>query len=93
MSVLKGTGEGKTPDPLINSNINRQRTTSVSAELSPELQTILQMMLAREPSERPTVSELLALPAVRRRRWKRRVYLWLAEAVLSLAAVCQVLQM
>ncbi|XP_008302285.1 membrane-associated tyrosine- and threonine-specific cdc2-inhibitory kinase [Stegastes partitus] len=57
--------------------------------LSDELQTVLRMMLAPEPSERPTVSELLALPCVRKRRWKRRIYLMVAETLLSLASLCQ----
>ncbi|GLD73509.1 membrane-associated tyrosine- and threonine-specific cdc2-inhibitory kinase [Lates japonicus] len=38
------------------------------------LQAVLQMMLAPGPL-RPTVSELLALPAVKKHRWKRRIYL------------------
>ncbi|XP_039991129.1 membrane-associated tyrosine- and threonine-specific cdc2-inhibitory kinase isoform X2 [Xiphias gladius] len=58
--------------------------------LSTELQTVLQMMLAPEPSERPTVSELLALPSVRKHRWKRRIYLMVAETFLTLASFCQV---
>uniref|UniRef100_A0A3Q3CKD3 non-specific serine/threonine protein kinase n=1 Tax=Haplochromis burtoni TaxID=8153 RepID=A0A3Q3CKD3_HAPBU len=40
--------------------------TEFTNGLSEELQTVLQMMLAPEPSERPTVSELLALPSVRK---------------------------
>lgn len=60
------------------------------AGLSEELQTVLQMMLAPEPSERPTVSELLALPSVRKRRWRRRMYLMAAETMLTLASLCQV---
>lgn len=61
------------------------------AGLSTQLQTVLRMMLAPEPSERPTVSELLALPSVWKHRWKRRIYLMVAETVLTLASVCQVL--
>ncbi|XP_040922697.1 membrane-associated tyrosine- and threonine-specific cdc2-inhibitory kinase [Toxotes jaculatrix] len=57
--------------------------------LSTELQTVLQMMLAPEPSDRPTVSELLALPSVRKHRWKRRIYLMVAETMLTLASLCQ----
>lgn len=60
------------------------------AGLSEELQTVLQMMLAPEPSERPTVSELLALPSVRKRRWRRHMYLMAAETMLTLASLCQV---
>ncbi|XP_035468956.1 membrane-associated tyrosine- and threonine-specific cdc2-inhibitory kinase isoform X2 [Scophthalmus maximus] len=57
--------------------------------LSTELQTVLQMMLAPEPSERPTVSELLDLPSVRKHRWKRRIYLMVTETVLTLASLFQ----
>ncbi|KAM9838129.1 membrane-associated tyrosine- and threonine-specific cdc2-inhibitory kinase [Aulostomus maculatus] len=60
-----------------------------TSRLSDELQAILKRMLSPEPSERPTVSALLALPAVRKRRWKRRVYLFLAESVLTLFSLCQ----
>uniref|UniRef100_A0A3B5KRY3 non-specific serine/threonine protein kinase n=1 Tax=Xiphophorus couchianus TaxID=32473 RepID=A0A3B5KRY3_9TELE len=52
--------------------------------LSVELQSVLRMMLAPQPSERPTVSQLLALPCVRKRRWKRRIYLMVAETMLTL---------
>ncbi|XP_067433142.1 membrane-associated tyrosine- and threonine-specific cdc2-inhibitory kinase-like isoform X1 [Thunnus thynnus] len=57
--------------------------------LSAELQTVLRMMLAPEPSDRPTVSELLALPSVRKHRWKRRICLLLAETMLTFASLCQ----
>ncbi|KAM4526177.1 membrane-associated tyrosine- and threonine-specific cdc2-inhibitory kinase isoform 1-T2 [Fundulus diaphanus] len=57
--------------------------------LSVELQSVLRMMLIPEPSERPTVSELLALPSVRKRRWKRRFYLTVAETMLALVSFCQ----
>ncbi|XP_049419565.1 membrane-associated tyrosine- and threonine-specific cdc2-inhibitory kinase [Epinephelus fuscoguttatus] len=57
--------------------------------LSTELQTVLRMMLAPEPSDRPTVSELLSLPSVRKHRWKRRIYLMVAETVLTLVSLCQ----
>lgn len=63
---------------------------SVSAGLSTELQEVLRMMLAPDPSERPTVSELLALPSVWKHRWKRRVYLMVAETMLTLVSLCQV---
>ncbi|XP_029384023.1 membrane-associated tyrosine- and threonine-specific cdc2-inhibitory kinase [Echeneis naucrates] len=63
--------------------------SELTSGLSSELQVVLQMMLAPEPSERPTVSELLALPSVRKRRWKRRIYLALAEAMVTLASLCQ----
>ncbi|XP_041828942.1 membrane-associated tyrosine- and threonine-specific cdc2-inhibitory kinase [Melanotaenia boesemani] len=63
--------------------------SEVTNGLSVELQSILQMMLAPEPSERPTVSELLALPSIRKHRWKRRIYLMAAETILTLASLCQ----
>lgn len=59
--------------------------------LSVELQSVLRMMLTPEPSERPSVSELLALPFVKKHRWKRRVHLMVAEAVLTLVSLCQVM--
>lgn len=61
-----------------------------SAGLSAELQAVLRMMLAPEPSERPTVSELLSLPSVRKHRWMRRIYLVVAETTLTLLSFCQV---
>lgn len=67
------------------------QSPSVLAGLSTELQTVLRMMLAPEPSERPTVSELLALPSVWKHRWKRRIYLMVAETTLTLASLCQVM--
>lgn len=57
--------------------------------LSDELQTVLRMMLVPEPSARATVSELLALPSVRRKKWKRCIYLMVVEAMLTLASLCQ----
>lgn len=59
--------------------------------LSAELQAVLRMMLAPEPSERPTVSELLSLPSVRKHRWRRRIYLMVAETTLTLLSFCQVM--
>ncbi|KAM4595942.1 membrane-associated tyrosine- and threonine-specific cdc2-inhibitory kinase-like, partial [Polymixia lowei] len=58
--------------------------TEFTSALSTELQTVLRMMLAPEPSERATVSDLLSLPSVRRRRWRRCVSLLLHEAMLML---------
>ncbi|KAJ0060597.1 hypothetical protein NL108_016586, partial [Boleophthalmus pectinirostris] len=60
-----------------------------SGSLSPEFQTVLKLMLTPEPSKRPTVSELLSLPCVRKRRWKRRIYLTVTETVLALIFLCQ----
>uniref|UniRef100_A0A3Q0S982 non-specific serine/threonine protein kinase n=1 Tax=Amphilophus citrinellus TaxID=61819 RepID=A0A3Q0S982_AMPCI len=65
--------------------------TEFTSGLSSQLQTVLRMMLAPEPSERPTVSELLAIPSVRKRRWKRHMYLMAAETMLTLASLCQVI--
>uniref|UniRef100_A0A3Q3BEW9 non-specific serine/threonine protein kinase n=1 Tax=Kryptolebias marmoratus TaxID=37003 RepID=A0A3Q3BEW9_KRYMA len=58
--------------------------------LSVELQSVLRMMLTPEPSERPTVSELLALPSVRKHRWKRRIYLTVAEAMRTLVSLLEI---
>ncbi|XP_034426231.1 membrane-associated tyrosine- and threonine-specific cdc2-inhibitory kinase [Hippoglossus hippoglossus] len=60
-----------------------------TSSLSTELQTVLKMMLVPEPSERPTVAELLALPSVRKHRWKRRIYLVVTETLLTLTSLCQ----
>ncbi|XP_024140906.1 membrane-associated tyrosine- and threonine-specific cdc2-inhibitory kinase [Oryzias melastigma] len=57
--------------------------------LSTELQSVLRMMLAPEPSQRPTASDLLSLPSVRKHRWKRRWSLMFAEAMLTLVSLCQ----
>ncbi|KAK1881832.1 Membrane-associated tyrosine- and threonine-specific cdc2-inhibitory kinase [Dissostichus eleginoides] len=57
--------------------------------LSAELQAVLRMMLAPEPSERPTVSELQSLPSVRKHRWRRRIYLMVAETTLTLLSFGQ----
>ncbi|XP_014856046.1 PREDICTED: membrane-associated tyrosine- and threonine-specific cdc2-inhibitory kinase [Poecilia mexicana] len=57
--------------------------------LSVELQSVLRMMLDPEPNERPTISQLLALPCVRKRRWKRRIYLMVAETMLTVVSFCQ----
>ncbi|XP_045925107.1 membrane-associated tyrosine- and threonine-specific cdc2-inhibitory kinase isoform X2 [Micropterus dolomieu] len=63
--------------------------SELTSGLSTELQEVLRMMLAPDPSERPTVSELLALPSVWKHRWKRRVYLMVAETMLTLVSLCQ----
>ncbi|XP_019963300.1 membrane-associated tyrosine- and threonine-specific cdc2-inhibitory kinase [Paralichthys olivaceus] len=60
-----------------------------TSSLSTELQAVLKMMLVPEPSERPTVAELLALPSVRKHRWKRRIHLVVTETVLTLTTLCQ----
>uniref|UniRef100_A0A3P9I188 non-specific serine/threonine protein kinase n=1 Tax=Oryzias latipes TaxID=8090 RepID=A0A3P9I188_ORYLA len=57
--------------------------------LSAELQSVLRMMLAPKPTQRPSASELLSLPSVRKHRWKRRCCLMFAEAILTLASLCQ----
>uniref|UniRef100_A0A1A7WI75 non-specific serine/threonine protein kinase n=2 Tax=Iconisemion striatum TaxID=60296 RepID=A0A1A7WI75_9TELE len=66
-----------------------QLPSEITNGLSVELQSVLRMMLTPEPSDRPTVSELLALPSVRKHRWKRRVYLMVAETVLTLVSMCR----
>lgn len=48
-------------------------------------------MLAPEPCDRPSVSELLALPVVRKEGWKRRMFLTVAEMAMTLTSYCQVL--
>ncbi|XP_072229933.1 membrane-associated tyrosine- and threonine-specific cdc2-inhibitory kinase [Leuresthes tenuis] len=63
--------------------------SEITNGLSAELQSVLKMMLAPKPSERPTVSELLALPFVRKHRWKRNIYLIVTETMLTLASLCQ----
>ncbi|XP_010902152.2 membrane-associated tyrosine- and threonine-specific cdc2-inhibitory kinase isoform X1 [Esox lucius] len=57
--------------------------------LSVELQTVLRMMLAPEPSVRATVPELLSLPVIRRHMWRRRISLLLHETLLTLVCLCQ----
>lgn len=64
--------------------------SEIISGLSSDFQTVLQMMLAPEPSERPTVSELLSLSCVRKWRWKRCIYLMITETMLTLASLCQV---
>ncbi|XP_061823800.1 membrane-associated tyrosine- and threonine-specific cdc2-inhibitory kinase [Nerophis lumbriciformis] len=71
--------------------LRQGRLPQVTKELSADLQSVLQMMLAPEPSDRPTVSQLLALPSVRKRRWKRRLYLTFVETVQNLGLFCQLL--
>lgn len=63
--------------------------SEVTSSLSCDLQTVLRMMLTPEPSDRPTVSELLALPAVRKQRWKRRLSLMVAEIAMMLTSFFQ----
>ena len=58
--------------------------------LSDELQTVLKMMLASEPLERASVPQLLSLPSVRRRLWRRRLSLFLQETALRVASLYQV---
>lgn len=57
--------------------------------LSVELQVVLKMMLAPEPGDRPSVPQLLSLPSVRRRRWRRSLLLFLTEAALNLLSLYQ----
>ncbi|KAL6474927.1 hypothetical protein MHYP_G00159670 [Metynnis hypsauchen] len=57
--------------------------------LSPDLQDVLRLMLAPEPRDRATVQQLLALPSVRKHRWRRQVSLWLRESWLSILTLTQ----
>ncbi|KAJ8364398.1 hypothetical protein SKAU_G00132290 [Synaphobranchus kaupii] len=57
--------------------------------LSCDLQSVLRMMLSPDPSVRATVPQLLALPVVRRQRWRRQVSLLLTESLLFLFSLCQ----
>ncbi|XP_061086771.1 membrane-associated tyrosine- and threonine-specific cdc2-inhibitory kinase [Conger conger] len=57
--------------------------------LSGDLQSVLRMMLSPDPSMRATVPQLLALPMVRRWRWRRQVSLFLGESLLFLFSLCQ----
>ncbi|XP_066520772.1 membrane-associated tyrosine- and threonine-specific cdc2-inhibitory kinase [Hoplias malabaricus] len=59
--------------------------------LSPELQEVLKLMLAPEPRDRATVQQLLALPSVRKHRWRRQVSLWLSESWLSILTLTQLI--
>ncbi|XP_023646832.1 membrane-associated tyrosine- and threonine-specific cdc2-inhibitory kinase [Paramormyrops kingsleyae] len=63
--------------------------TEFTNVLSSELQSVLKMMLAPEPSARATVLQLLTLPAVRRQRLKRQVSLFLLESLLFFFSFCQ----
>ncbi|KAG9267261.1 membrane-associated tyrosine- and threonine-specific cdc2-inhibitory kinase [Astyanax mexicanus] len=57
--------------------------------LSPELQDVLRLMLAPEPRERATVQQLLALPSVRKHRWRRQLSLQVYESWLSILTLSQ----
>ncbi|CAL9699102.1 unnamed protein product [Knipowitschia caucasica] len=63
--------------------------TEFTNGLSPEFQRVLQTMLEPDPSKRPTVSELLSLPCVKKQIWKRQIYLTVTEAILALASFFQ----
>ncbi|KPP62787.1 membrane-associated tyrosine- and threonine-specific cdc2-inhibitory kinase-like [Scleropages formosus] len=57
--------------------------------LSADLRSVLKVMLLPDPMERATVSQLLALPVVRRQKLKRQVSLFLAESLLILFSFCK----
>ncbi|KAI4876870.1 hypothetical protein NFI96_020411 [Prochilodus magdalenae] len=59
--------------------------------LSPELQDVLRLMLAPEPRDRATVQQLLALPSVRKHRWRRQLSLRIRESWLSILTLTQFL--
>lgn len=63
--------------------------TEFTNVLSSELQMVLKIMLAPEPSERASVLQLLSLPSVRRRMWRRQFSLLLQETALLLASLYQ----
>ncbi|KAG7492194.1 hypothetical protein MATL_G00011900 [Megalops atlanticus] len=84
MEVPKG-GDGW--QQLRQGNLPSEFTNALSAEL----QSVLRMMLAPDASERATVSQLLALPVVRRQRWKRQVSLILTESLLFLFSLCEIM--
>ncbi|CAL8307907.1 unnamed protein product [Boreogadus saida] len=63
--------------------------TEFTNVLSDELQTVLKMMLASEPLERASIPQLLSLPSVRRRLWRRRLSLFLQETALRVASLYQ----
>lgn len=60
--------------------------------LSPELQHVLRLMLASEPSRRPSAEQLLSLPSVRKHSWRRHVCLLLHESLQALLSYSQVLR-
>ncbi|XP_067285611.1 membrane-associated tyrosine- and threonine-specific cdc2-inhibitory kinase [Pseudorasbora parva] len=57
--------------------------------LSEDMQYMLQLMLVPEPSKRATAQQLLSLPTVCKRKWKRQVSLCIIESFLSLFHWCQ----
>ncbi|KAL2078743.1 hypothetical protein ACEWY4_026428 [Coilia grayii] len=57
--------------------------------LSPELRHVLQLMLTSDPSRRPSVEQLLALPSVRKHSWRRHAHLLLHESLQTLLSLSQ----
>lgn len=57
--------------------------------LSAELQYVLRLMLKPEPCDRATASQLLTLPTVSKRTWRRQLSLYIIESFLSLFYCCQ----
>ncbi|XP_055031939.2 membrane-associated tyrosine- and threonine-specific cdc2-inhibitory kinase isoform X2 [Misgurnus anguillicaudatus] len=52
--------------------------------LSAEMQYVLRLMLKPEPCDRATASQLLTLPTVSKRKWRRQLSLYIIESFLSL---------
>ncbi|XP_043110320.1 membrane-associated tyrosine- and threonine-specific cdc2-inhibitory kinase [Puntigrus tetrazona] len=57
--------------------------------LSEDMQYILRLMLNPEPCKRATAQQLLSLPSVCKRKWRRQLSLSIVESFLSLFQWCQ----
>ncbi|KAL1264112.1 hypothetical protein QQF64_004467 [Cirrhinus molitorella] len=57
--------------------------------LSEDMQYMLRLMLNPEPCKRATTQQLLSLPSVCKRKWKRQLSLSIIESFLSLFHWCQ----
>lgn len=57
--------------------------------LSPELQSVLRLMLTPDPHKRPSAKELLDMRPVRAHSWRRRICLAISEAAHTLIALTQ----
>ncbi len=54
---------------------------ALTARLSPDLRRVIQLMMGRDPHRRPTVGQLLELPAVKKAHRKRTAELFVKDAV------------
>ncbi|RXN32791.1 membrane-associated tyrosine- and threonine-specific cdc2-inhibitory kinase [Labeo rohita] len=61
--------------------------------LSEDMQYMLRLMLNPEPCKRVTAQQLLSLPSVCKRKWRRQLSLCIIESFLSLFHWCQVIYM